>query len=112
VQISCEATGGDVQVDLKDEAQGPLPAYSHSMVRFPVNSRLPDSSSRLANFEFPVRGCMNFYMLLKLLILFDDRAMKIGKFPLNFPIHGNFSIRRCFSSGRGRGGSEGKTATA
>jgi hypothetical protein len=94
VQISCEPTGGDVQVDLKGEAQGPMPACSHSMVRFPVNSRLPDSSSRLANFEFPVRGCVNFPMTLKLLILFEVRAMKIGKFPLNFSIHGNFSIRR------------------
>jgi hypothetical protein len=84
VQISCEATGGDVQLDLKGEAQGPPPAYSHSMVRFPVNSRLPDSNSRLANFEFPVRGCMNFPIILKLMIFFEVWVMKIGKFPLNF----------------------------
>ena len=86
--------------------RGPA-AYSHSMVRFPVNSRLPDSSSRLANFEFPVRGCANFLMILKSLILFEVWAMKIGKFPLNFPIYGNFSIRRCSWSGRG---SKGKSA--
>ena len=49
-------------------------------------------------------------MMLKLLILFEVRATKIGKFPLNFPIHGNFSIRRCSWSGRGRRGSKGKSA--
>ena len=47
MQISCEATGGDVQVDLKGEAQGPLPAYSPP--DGPISREFP-----VTRFEFPV----------------------------------------------------------